>query len=130
MMLSTLPKLADKTFILGFLLPVIIFMTALLFLFSDLPVVSHILTIIGDAGKVEKIIYIALLVWCLSIIMMILNNRLYQIAEGYRWPISKVSPTREIRRFEMKNRRIEWLKENQKVTGVNFQNKLRRERDD
>ncbi len=53
-MLSTIPKLVDKAFIIGFLVPVILFFVALLFLFSDFPWVSDILTQkINDADTDE-----------------------------------------------------------------------------
>lgn len=112
-MLSTLPKLADKSFIVGFLLPVILFLVALLFLFSDVGWVLDILHAFLSRNKIEQFVYIALLVWCLSVFMMMLNQLLYQIVEGYKWPISKFSQlwSRERRRFEEKRQRFKELEE-------------------
>jgi hypothetical protein len=131
-MLSTLPKLADKAFIIGFLLPVIIFLIALVFLFADLAWVSDILKPLMSKGNIEKIVYISLIVWSLSIVMMRLNNFLYQVVEGHRWPISKLSQAwpREMRRFERKNRRFEELEQQWEVAGDQFPDALKREYDD
>jgi len=118
-MLSTIPKLADKAFIIGFLLPVILFLAALLFLFSDLACVSDILKLMTEAGNIEKIVYISLLVWGLSTVMMMLDHLLYQVVEGYRWPISKLkgARSREMRRFQKKSRRFEELELQWKGSG-------------
>lgn len=131
-MLSSLPKLADKAFIIGFLLPVIIFLAALLALFSDLPWVKDKLNTFTASDKIEKIVYISLLVWSLSILLMTVNHSLYQIVEGYRWPISKLAQlwSREDQRFTRKSRRFEELGRKWSEAGNQFQEKFKQEYND
>ncbi len=128
-MLSTIPKLVDKAFIIGFLVPVILFFVALLFLFSDFPWVSDILT--QKINDIEKILYISLLVWTFSIFMMMVNHLLYQVVEGYRWPISKLAGarSRELRRFEKKTQRFDELNRQWIVAGDQFPDACKREYD-
>jgi hypothetical protein len=131
-MLSTIPKLADKAFIIGFLLPVIIFFAALLFLFADLALVSDILKLLMSKDNIEKIVYLSLVVWWLSIVMMLLNHFLYQVVEGYKWPISTFAQawSHEMRRFERKRRRLKELQKEWKVAGDQFPDAFKCEHDD
>jgi hypothetical protein len=84
-MLSALPKLADRTFILGFFLPTLLFAIASLLLFSH----------VGDAGKwldvltakdIGKGVYLLLAIWVGALVMLILNRWWYQVLEGYKLP--------------------------------------------
>jgi hypothetical protein len=112
-MLSTLPKLADKAFIVGFFLPTILFFTALFYLFSDSQWTSEFLNAIKDSSNLEKVVYVSLIVWCLSIGIMIANNVLYKIVEGYYWPVSNMTwlKSRQVRIYEDKIRRLRQLEE-------------------
>jgi len=96
-MLGTLPKLADKTFVLGFLLPTILFVVACLWLFSDFQIVSQLLKQLSQNGALQELLYLALLIWGLAILLMMLNHNQYKLLEGYLWPMS----------------RCRWLKERQ-----------------
>jgi hypothetical protein len=53
-MLSTLPKLADKAFIIGFLLPMIAFFISLFYLFSDVPQIAFVLKALAEKESFEK----------------------------------------------------------------------------
>lgn len=84
-MLSTLPKLADRTFVLGFFLPTLLFAIAGLLLFSH----------VGDTGKWLDVItakeigrgaYLLLAIWVGALVLLILNRWWYQLLEGYKLP--------------------------------------------
>ncbi len=130
-MLSTIPKLADKAFIIGFLFPVILFLTAFLLLFSNVPWVTNILDQFMNKDNIEKILYISLIIWGLSIVMMMLNNILYQFVEGYRWPVSKLAKlwSRETGLLDKKEARLEELERQWEVAGDQFPEELQSEHD-
>jgi hypothetical protein len=115
-MLSTLPKLADKAFVLGFFLPVLLAVLAILALFNDLPEVRSLLTATGEGDRLEKLFYFVLVVWCLSVLMLLINNAQYQILEGYRWPFSQITRFKnaEILRFEELSGRVNALRKERK----------------
>jgi hypothetical protein len=84
-MLSTLPKLADRTFVLGFFLPTLLFTIAALVLFSH----------VGNAGEWLKSLtakdlttgaYLLLAVWVGGLLLLMLNHYWYQLLEGYKLP--------------------------------------------
>ena len=81
-MLSTLPNLADRNFILGFFLPALLFVLAAAFLFSDLGPVKTLLDAL-TAQDLGKAAYLLLAVWLLAVLMLMLNNPLYRFLEGY-----------------------------------------------
>jgi hypothetical protein len=101
-MLSTLPKLVDKAFVLGFFLPVLSFVLASLALFSDLPEVKSLLAT-TETYSLEKFFYFVLIVWALAISMLLVNNLQYQILEGYRWPMSRLARLKDAERLRFKN---------------------------
>ena len=88
-MLSTLPKLADKTFIIGVFLPTLLFSVAALALFSDFPFVQELLKALSRKEIDGTLVFLLLAIWSLSILMLITNHHQYQVLEGYRWPARK-----------------------------------------
>ena len=87
-MLSTLPKLADRGFVLGFFLPSLLFVLAVLGLFSSHAKVGALLS-----GLVEKDLgsatFLLVGVWILAVLMLMLNHPIYRLLEGYTWPVSR-----------------------------------------
>src|ERR1700730_3824277 len=84
-MLSSLPKLADRAFILGEFLPSLLFAVALLFLFHDQQLPKALIEAVinkelGVAG------YLLLTVWAGAVLLLILNQPLYRFLEGYTFP--------------------------------------------
>jgi len=61
-MFSTIPKLANKAFIVGFLPPVILFLAACYCYFLNLQFVSNNLNVLMSIDNIEKIIYVFMLV--------------------------------------------------------------------
>lgn len=108
-MLSSLPKLADKAFILGFFMPVLLFLVGVLALFSDTKPLADLLAKAGGEGGVEKLSYAVLLVWSIAVLMMLANHTLFRLLEGYLPPISCWSwlRAREQRRYEALRKREE-----------------------
>src|SRR6185369_14460844 len=100
-MLSTLPKLAEKAFILGFFLPTLLFVLALAGLYAESPWAKKLLDVASTKDGWDSLAYFAVAVWGLSVLLMMANHSQFQILEGYRWPISKISrfKRREQERF-------------------------------
>ena len=65
-MLSSLPKLADKAFILGFFLLTLLFVIAFVALFYDQPWAEAWLGSAADAAKWDTFAYFVLSVWLLA----------------------------------------------------------------
>jgi hypothetical protein len=84
-MLSSLPKLADRNFILGQLLPALLFAVAGLFLFRD-KIPTNTWTDIMNAKDLGKTAYLLLAVWVLAVTALILNFWIYRFLEGYLCP--------------------------------------------
>lgn len=89
-MLSTLSSIADKTFIVGYILPLLLFLVVVGFLFIDVPAVHALLQIIATVESFEKLTYLVGGLWVLALLMQLVNQIQLQILEGYRWPVSKV----------------------------------------
>jgi hypothetical protein len=84
-MLSTLPKLADRTFVLGFFLPTLLFTIAALLLFSHVSDIGEWLKSL-TAKDLTTGAYLLLAVWVGALLLLILNHWWYQVLEGYNLP--------------------------------------------
>ena len=84
-MLSSLPKLADRSFILGMFLPTLLFAIALLFEFRDQPLASKLIDGLGG-NDLGQAIFLLLAVWVVAVLMLVLNHPLYRLLEGYYFP--------------------------------------------
>jgi hypothetical protein len=98
-MLSTLPKLADRAFIIGFLLPALVFSALGLWLFGDPDQVRDLLKIAKE--DTAQLLLMLGGVWLLSVLLLIVNQALYRCLEGYIPPLSwrKRSRLRAARRI-------------------------------
>ena len=92
-MLSTLPKLIDKAFLVGFVVPLILFVACMAVAFPDVPQITAISDAMGEG--LEKAAYVGAIVWFGAVLLMIVNSLLYQILEGYRWPTSHFATWRK-----------------------------------
>jgi hypothetical protein len=81
-MLSSLSKLADRSFILGEFLPSLLFIVALLLLFHDQQLPK---ALIEAVTKKDVVVtgYLLLAVWASAVLLLILNVPLYRFLEGY-----------------------------------------------
>jgi uncharacterized membrane protein YesL len=84
-MLSTLPKLADRSFIFGFFLPTLLFCIVVLVLFQDMQASKDLLDDFA-AKDITKAAYALLMVWVFAVALLTLNHPLYRFLEGYTFP--------------------------------------------
>jgi hypothetical protein len=96
-MLSSLPKLADKNFVIGFIMPLLLGVVGVVALLHDLQPFRGIYASIQSADDFAKLTILALLLWTAAILLMILNHLLYRLLEGYFGPFN-----RERRRMRMR----------------------------
>jgi hypothetical protein len=87
-MFSSVSKLVDKAFVVGFIVPTLIGALASLWLFRDYSSVSAILDSITDAKDFTKLTVFLLILWTLAILLMILNNLIFRVFEGYYGPLA------------------------------------------
>jgi hypothetical protein len=101
-MFATLGSLADRAFVVGFILPVLGFLLAMLGLFADFPAVRTILHDIAAADGFEKLTYLLLSIWALALMLQFVNDALYKILEGYSFPLARLGflRRRQQRRFD------------------------------
>lgn len=86
-MLGNLPKLLDRNFVLGFVLPVLLFAVAALFLLRDYSFAGAWLDSLL-AKDVTSAAYAVAIVWLLAVILLLLNHAIYRMLEGYLPPLS------------------------------------------
>jgi hypothetical protein len=85
---SPLPKLADKAFIIGFLVPILFATFGLLVGFRDLPLVQGAAVSVSDEKALVKLTAFAAAVWFGSVTLLLLNGPIYRMFEGYVGPLS------------------------------------------
>jgi hypothetical protein len=84
-MLSSLPKLADRTFILGAFLPTLLFFLVLLFEFHDHWLAKEWIATMTER-ELGQAAYLLLSVWAVAVMILMLNHPLYRFLEGYTFP--------------------------------------------
>jgi len=99
--LSSLPKLADRAFVLGALLPSLLFCVSLLFFFRDQKPVSLFIDALVDKD-IGKAAYLLLAVWALAVLILMLNLPLYRFLEGYTFPKWLAKPLQKRHRKRLK----------------------------
>jgi hypothetical protein len=97
-MLSSLPKLADRNFIIGFFVPTLLTALATLWLFRDVEAVRQVYEAVWNEKKWEEITIFALAVWVFSMLLMLINHQLYRVVEGYIGPLAWLGNRRLSRR--------------------------------
>jgi hypothetical protein len=108
-MLSSLPKINDKAFFIGYLFPVLLFSLTLLMLlqafFKKIGIDPSV-----DIEKIEKLIFVTFYIWAFSIFLMLSNTILFRAIEGYSLPFGiYFLRCREVTRFKIKKARYEEL---------------------
>lgn len=112
-MFSAIPKIADKTFVIAYLLPVLLFAGAILAFFRESDSAQEIFDkITGDERDLEKIAYLAIALWGASLALMILNQIIFRVVEGYYLPASFANWRREtqISRYDRMQSRMDQIK--------------------
>lgn len=88
-MLGSFPKIVDKNFVIGFLLPVILGLVALAWLFPGLEILSPLRTVSANETTLGAMTYLILLSYGLAILLMVANTLQYRFLEGYLPPLSR-----------------------------------------
>jgi hypothetical protein len=84
-MLSSVTKLVDKSFVVGFLLPALLAVFAALRVFGCAAWIADLCTI-DKVNPFANLTYVALLVWVVAILLLSVNYVVYRILEGYMPP--------------------------------------------
>jgi hypothetical protein len=84
-MFSSLPKLADRAFVIGYLLPTLLFLCALAALFADQPQVQALM--FSETQHWQKIVSLVVIIWAVSVFLQLVNTDLIKFLEGYEQPI-------------------------------------------
>jgi hypothetical protein len=122
-MLSSLPKLADRAFILGEFLPSLLLAVALLFLFHDQQLPKALIEAV-TRKEYGVAVYLLLAVWAVAVVLLVLNNPLYRFLEGYAPPfpgrLAEWLKTRKRRRLQSWKHEIRALHDEWKEQGSAF----------
>jgi hypothetical protein len=89
--LSTLPKLVDKNFVIGFIVPVLIGVLSVVVLLRDVAPFSSLYLSMLEADSFTKLTILIMALWTLAILLMLMNHQLYQLLEGYKGPFARVA---------------------------------------
>jgi hypothetical protein len=109
-MLSSLPKLADRNFILGFLVPMLVFTIAGLALYHDVEPFKRAWDATVQAESLTKLTLLAVGVTVGAILLLVGNHALYQVLEGYWGPFNRPAWRKEMqRRFGRDRKHLETL---------------------
>jgi hypothetical protein len=89
-MLSSLPKLADRNFVLGFLVPTLIFTMVGLWMYRDVEPVTSIWAATLQEKSLTGITLLGIGIWAAAIVLLVCNHSIYQLLEGYWGPFRRV----------------------------------------
>jgi hypothetical protein len=87
-MFGSLTKLADKAFVVGFLLPTLMAALAFLYLFNDVEPFSGAYKAALSIKEFSELSVAAIIVWALASLLMMWNEWLYRFLEGYVGPFN------------------------------------------
>ncbi len=100
-MLSALPKLADRDFVLGFLLPALLAAAAASWAFPEASALAPLRSLNVTDKQLSDLAYLTVGVWLAAVLLMAANHTLYRMLEGYLPPFAWVGVlrARQLRRF-------------------------------
>lgn len=90
-MISSLSNLADRNFVLGYLLPVIMAALAAAAIFRDIPFVAGLWMAFASVDSFEKLTVALLCLWTTAVLLMAFNHQLYRFMEGYWGPFKWIA---------------------------------------
>ncbi len=96
-MLSSVAKLADKTFVIGFLLPSMLGVYAVIRLFGCAAWYTQLCDV-DPKDPFANVTYLALVVWFVAVLLMALNYVAYRLLEGYLPPVAWLNGVRDAHR--------------------------------
>jgi hypothetical protein len=91
-MFSSLPKLVDKNFVIGFFFPALLAILAAAWAFPSLSVLDPVRSLSASEKILGNLTYLALIVWGIAIFLMTANYTFYRMLEGYLPPLSWITP--------------------------------------
>lgn len=86
-MFSSFPKILDRNFVFGFLLPVLVALVSLLFVLRDMAPFSALYRDTLDQTKADSLTLLALVVAVSTVLLTLINIPLYRFLEGYIGPL-------------------------------------------
>lgn len=89
-MLGGLPKLFDKNFVIGFLLPAALAAIALAWLFPGLEMLRPLASLKVEEKSLSELTYLVLVVYGAALLLMMASTLLYREMGGYIFPVSKL----------------------------------------
>jgi hypothetical protein len=87
-MLASVSKLVDKPFVVGFIIPVLLGVFAILALIRDLKPFKEIYNSVIELKGFTELTIAVLLLWVLAVLLLLLNHLLFRILEGYFGPFA------------------------------------------
>lgn len=111
-MFTSFPKLFDKNFAIGFLLPAILALFALAWIYPSTAVLEPLRTLTASEKALGDLTYLALLTYGFAILLMTTNTLQYRLLEGYLPPLSWCAPLILFHRWLRKR----WLDEHADLT--------------
>ncbi len=98
-MFSSLPKLADKTFVIAFLVPIVAFGLALISSFGDWGPITAAYAALGDQKNLADLTIVAAGVWFGAVALLLLNRPIYRAFEGYVGPLASTARAKRMRQL-------------------------------
>jgi len=92
-----LSNLADKDFVVGYVLPVLIAGAAVLGLFHDVPPLADAAIKLVADSSFANVTLIVLAIWTVATLLMAWNHQIYRLLEGYTGPLARESWRSKIR---------------------------------
>src|ERR1700722_13631168 len=99
-MLASVTKIVDKSFVVGFVIPVLLGAVGIFAMLRDLASIKPFYGDLIHTTSFSNLTIIALLLWTAAILLLILNYRLYRILEGYTGPFNWLKRWKEQARAE------------------------------
>jgi hypothetical protein len=123
-MLASLPKLADRNFIIGFLVPTLLISFAFFGLFSDVDDVHAAFSLLAGEKKWEDLTVFVFAVWLAAVLLMLVNHLFYRIVEGYVGPFAWLGPAgAAARRAQLSKDRLELIESEKDPKRPDFERK-------
>ncbi|HEX4861323.1 MAG TPA: hypothetical protein VFV07_08805 [Rhizomicrobium sp.] len=111
-MLSSLANLADRNFIIGYLLPVVFAVLASLLLLRDLPAFAPVWDSIVDVDKFASLTLLTIGIWGAASLLFSMSVQVHRLFEGYAGPLKAERWRRiQLAQFEKARNELKQLRE-------------------
>jgi ElaB/YqjD/DUF883 family membrane-anchored ribosome-binding protein len=87
-MFSGLPKLFDKQFVIGFLVPVLLFVLAADAAWRSWSVTTAFATALWEEKEIGALAIAVAALWFGAMLLMLTNRLIYRLLSGYIWPLN------------------------------------------